>query len=132
MSDSLSETKRIADAFAGELDDIEQTPGGALVKAELGHSMTPDTLQQWYDTAERIVIDQYGDDQVSFVAAMTLLNYSHAIKQGSGLDYDKAKQWFRDRDRPGVSLEMVCEILYMNVSDVQRRCKLMEERDEKR
>ena len=91
--------------------------------------MTPDTLQEWYDTAEQIVIDQYGDDQVSFVAAMTLLNHSHAIRQGLGLDYDRAKQWFQDSDRPGVSLEMVCEILYLNVADVQRRCKLMEERD---
>ena len=88
--------------------------------------MNDKALQTWYANAQRIALEQY-DDHTSRFAALTLIEYSYDIKRRLEPMYSEAKAWFRDYDKPGMSLEMVCELLYMNVRDVQRRCKLMDD-----
>lgn len=81
------------------------------------------TYDQWYEAARLVVLQEY-DDAEQVLAGLTLLEQAGAVKQGSAA----AKEWFDTRDGTGMTLDMVCDLLGMNIHDVRNRLRRMEER----
>lgn len=87
------------------------------------------TIENWKRKAEGIVASTDNWDTSDKITFSVLISYVEDIKRKEEPAYTKAKQWFSGEAQAEFSIHLVCDTLGLNVHDLRRRLRKMEEHD---